>query len=63
MFIHGTADRVTDHKATAAFFSEIESSNKRLELLDDGDHVVWVGPHNESCFQLVIGWFKALQQA
>ncbi|KAI3618823.1 putative lysophospholipase [Moniliophthora roreri] len=43
LFVHGTGDKVTSHKATQAFHDNIKVEDRKIILFDDGYHEL----HNE----------------
>jgi acylglycerol lipase len=61
LIMHGKDDLVTDPAASEELFSSLKTTDKKLVLVDDGDHVLWAGNngHEEFVFMSIINWFDS----
>ncbi|KAL0955746.1 hypothetical protein HGRIS_001961 [Hohenbuehelia grisea] len=58
LFVHGTEDKVTSHKATEEFYNKINSSDKQLKLEQGGFHELQNEPNGvkENVYDLIISF-------
>lgn len=56
LLLHGTGDRITNHKATKQFAAN--TSMAKLHLIDDGYHELHNDVEREHTLQLITNWLK-----
>ncbi|KAI0687103.1 lysophospholipase [Cytidiella melzeri] len=60
LFIHGTGDRITSHKATEEFYNKINCTDKKLSLYDGAYHEIVheVDGLSERLFDDCVSWIE-----
>lgn len=58
LVLHGTADTVTDPKASQKLYNEASSTDKTITLYDGLLHDLLFEPEREAITEHIIGWLK-----
>lgn len=59
LIIHAKNDSVVPYTQSEAFFNKLKSTDKRLVLLDEGEHVFVTYRARTKVIEELIDWFKS----